>query len=338
MGKRGAFERGRVRPFCRFPGKGDAREGFKIEVRVALRGGNAAVAEQLLHGAQIRPAFQQMRGKGMAQIVGGDVLRNARLLGPLFQNARGLTPVQPFSASSQKGRPFSVHGRHAVPYGEPAGERCHAGVAERYDALLAALAHNPDVTAFRAHVVHVQAESFGYAQARAVEQFQKRLVPQKKYLVGGESVAGSGCGARCGGLFVQQAENLIHVEHGRMPLILTRIAHSGAGIGLYLVEAQKVMKQGAQCGKLARHGGAGHALAEQRGGKALHHLLRDFGRPLQRGSHAAQVGFKFQNVHGVGRHRGFGGSFLKLHPGKKGGGGDGQLIGDFGKTAHDLAS
>ena len=47
----------------------NAREGVEIEVRVALRGGYAAVAEQLLNGAQIRAAFQKVRGKGVAQIV-----------------------------------------------------------------------------------------------------------------------------------------------------------------------------------------------------------------------------------------------------------------------------
>jgi hypothetical protein len=38
-------------------------------MRVDLRGGNVGVPEQLLNHAQIRPAFQQVAGKGMAQRV-----------------------------------------------------------------------------------------------------------------------------------------------------------------------------------------------------------------------------------------------------------------------------
>ena len=36
-------------------------------VRVDLRGGHAGVPEQFLHGAHVRAALDQVRGKGMAQ-------------------------------------------------------------------------------------------------------------------------------------------------------------------------------------------------------------------------------------------------------------------------------
>ena len=49
-------------------------EGFEIEVRISLCGGNAAVAEQLLNAAQICPPFQKMGGKRMTEVVGGKML------------------------------------------------------------------------------------------------------------------------------------------------------------------------------------------------------------------------------------------------------------------------
>ena len=36
-------------------------------MRVDLRGGHAGVPEQFLHGAHVRAALDQVRGKGMAQ-------------------------------------------------------------------------------------------------------------------------------------------------------------------------------------------------------------------------------------------------------------------------------
>ena len=72
----------------------NAGKGVEVEVRVALRGGNAAVAEQLLHGAKVRPAFQKVGGKGVAQIVRRNVLGNAGLLRPFLQNAGGLPPLK----------------------------------------------------------------------------------------------------------------------------------------------------------------------------------------------------------------------------------------------------
>lgn len=52
-----------------------ARMGFIIHffhmgarhMRVDLRAGNAGMAQQLLHGAQIRTVFQEMRGEAVAQ-------------------------------------------------------------------------------------------------------------------------------------------------------------------------------------------------------------------------------------------------------------------------------
>jgi len=44
------------------------------QVSVSLGGGEAAMTQQLLDGAQVRPSIEQMGGKGMAQGMGGDML------------------------------------------------------------------------------------------------------------------------------------------------------------------------------------------------------------------------------------------------------------------------
>ena len=43
-------------------------------VRVDLRGGQAGVSEQLLHGAQVRPIVQHVGGKGMTELVRRKIL------------------------------------------------------------------------------------------------------------------------------------------------------------------------------------------------------------------------------------------------------------------------
>ncbi len=46
------------------------RQVLKVEVGVDLGGGEAGVAEQFLHRAQVAGGFEQMGGEGVAQQVG----------------------------------------------------------------------------------------------------------------------------------------------------------------------------------------------------------------------------------------------------------------------------
>lgn len=46
----------------RMSGVVNLRQGFEVEVRIALGGGNTAVAQQFLHAAQIGPALQKVGG------------------------------------------------------------------------------------------------------------------------------------------------------------------------------------------------------------------------------------------------------------------------------------
>lgn len=90
-------------------------------MRVDLRGGDARVTQQFLHGAHVGPALDQMRGEGMAQCVRMQGLvdmrafpaarmishtdcLDSRLPRLLRNNAR--RSVGPFAFDSSCGRPF----------------------------------------------------------------------------------------------------------------------------------------------------------------------------------------------------------------------------------------
>ena len=114
----------------------DAGECVEVEVGIALCGGDAAVPEQFLHGAQVSPAFQHMRGKGMPQVVRGNVLGYARQFGKLIKDTCGLATVQSFASFAEEDSPFAMLGRDLVTDFQPAGQCDHAGIAEQNLPLL----------------------------------------------------------------------------------------------------------------------------------------------------------------------------------------------------------
>ena len=59
-------------------------EGAAVDVYIYFGGGDALVAEHLLNGAQVRPALEQMGGKGVAQCVGTDGFLYAGFCGETF--------------------------------------------------------------------------------------------------------------------------------------------------------------------------------------------------------------------------------------------------------------
>ena len=54
----------------------DSAQVLKVEMGVYLGSADAAVAQEHLHDPQIRPTFQEMRCKGMAEYVGRDFALN----------------------------------------------------------------------------------------------------------------------------------------------------------------------------------------------------------------------------------------------------------------------
>lgn len=66
----------------------DAHKMIKGDVRVALGGGKAGMAEQFLHGAHIRAVLQHVRGEGVTQGVRRQMLRQSGAFADLVENPR----------------------------------------------------------------------------------------------------------------------------------------------------------------------------------------------------------------------------------------------------------
>lgn len=82
----------------------DAHKMIKGDVRVALGGGKAGMAEQFLHGAHIRAVLQHVRGEGVTQGVRRQMLRQSGAFADLVENPRRLPPVEPLaSVAHEKG-------------------------------------------------------------------------------------------------------------------------------------------------------------------------------------------------------------------------------------------
>src|SRR5260370_40101943 len=79
------------------------------ELRVALRSGQALVAEQFLNGAQVGALFQHVGPKGMTQSARVNVRRQALRNGDFFYDAADAAPGEPSAAPVHKPRgPFPV--------------------------------------------------------------------------------------------------------------------------------------------------------------------------------------------------------------------------------------
>jgi hypothetical protein len=83
----------------------DLQHMLHRKLRVALRGGQALVAEQLLNGAQVGAFFQHVRAESMAQRVRMHVrrksLRDRNLLDDAAHTARGEPPAAPVDEQSR---------------------------------------------------------------------------------------------------------------------------------------------------------------------------------------------------------------------------------------------
>ena len=67
----------------------DAAQAFRLDMSIDFRGADVRVPEQELYRAQIRAAFQQMRGKGMPESMGRDGSTDTRQQGVFLLTAQG---------------------------------------------------------------------------------------------------------------------------------------------------------------------------------------------------------------------------------------------------------
>ena len=142
---------------------------------VDLRRRDVGMAQQRLQHAQVGPARQQMRGKGVAQDVRADPL--GRDPGQPGQRADDLVqphPAQMRLAAREQPRPRRRR------RGEPVGDGLLGARRDRREPLLVALAADHQERLAGAHRAPRQRHQFGRAQSRPVEQFDQRQVAQRQ--------------------------------------------------------------------------------------------------------------------------------------------------------------
>lgn len=91
-------------PGPRVRGVINAHQMIKRELRIALSRRQTAVSQEFLHTAQIRPGFQQMCGKGVAQSVRRNHCGQTGAGAQSGDDARRLATLQPRAAPSYEDR------------------------------------------------------------------------------------------------------------------------------------------------------------------------------------------------------------------------------------------
>ena len=133
---------------------------FHRDVRVDLRGREAGVTEDLLHGAQVGAAFEQVGRGGVAQPVRPQV-GSARQLGQMLvhqpADRSGIDPPT-LRAQDQRGTAAGP-GQRGPPLPEPRVQRALGRSAERHGPLLVALADHPDHPPVPVDVIDIQTDS-----------------------------------------------------------------------------------------------------------------------------------------------------------------------------------
>src|SRR6266516_7123330 len=131
----------------------DAAQSLAVDVAVDLRRRERAVAEQLLNRPQIRPAFQQMRCERVTQSV--------RMREEASQRRR----VEPAAARRHEERVLRITHELRARLVQIACELQRGLLAERHDALLAALAADVKLLLLEVDVREVEIDGLAASQA-----------------------------------------------------------------------------------------------------------------------------------------------------------------------------
>ena len=170
------------------------------------------MAQQFLHGAQVAAAFQQVRGKRVAEQVRVDVHIQPLLLGPgshaQLHGARGealaTTPDEQWPR-----RRFFAARQIFVAQSQPSQHGTTRRAADGDDALLTALAGDAHQLLVEVDVAEVQAHQFGQTDAAGVEQLHHGEVARGERGVRRYGRLGRWCQLRR-----QQAGHTVHIERG----------------------------------------------------------------------------------------------------------------------------
>ena len=143
---------------------------------VDLRGGQALVAQHLLHRAQVAAGVEQVGGEAVAQGVRGDGLEPARAAQPAFEQERHARVGEAPAAVVEEERALALGGARAA-LAQVLPQAGEGGIAHRHEPLPGALAHDPHEPRNEIHVPHVEGRQLRAAQAAGVEQLQDGAVP-----------------------------------------------------------------------------------------------------------------------------------------------------------------
>src|SRR6266481_3448755 len=150
----------------------------EVDVRVALRGGEARVTEQLLDGAQVGARPEEVGREGVAERVG------RRLGGRAAREHVGLHEAphaprgQPPAARVQEDRAVRDRETRLGRAGAVGGEGAERRPPDRHDPLLASLAEDAEQAGVLVHVLPVEADELAHAQPRGVEHLEERAAAQ----------------------------------------------------------------------------------------------------------------------------------------------------------------
>ena len=267
------------------------------------------MAQQFLNGAQVCAHIQQMSGVAVAQPVGVNPARQARLQSALAQpppDIAGIQPPRRSAAPPAQRRKQRLGQRAPVAAGmEPALQRLPRLPRQRQHALFAALAPHAHHPAVQIHIAHIQRHQFAHPHAGAVEQLEHRPVAQRRRAFGGCGRAGRCGGGLCGafggcdlGRAVEQGVAIVHRQRLGQAARGAGRGNANGGIGPARAAAHQVAEEAAQRGQLAPQGGGG--LPAVAGGQEAAHI---FGAHRLRAAPFSHKGRELPHIGGVGAPR-----------------------------------
>lgn len=242
-----------------------ARQVFKdllaqktaVDVRVKLRGADAFVAQHGLNGTQVGSPFEQMRGKGVAQRVRRNTLRDARPFGIYLQVVK--------HRDARKMLAAPVAHEHVVllaradvdvaAVGKPPLQLPHRLGRNGYQALLIALSRHAHKALFKVQVAHFQKAKLAHAQPATVKHLYNRLIALP---LGLRKVDGR-----------LKAFHLVEREHLRKVVGPFGRFEQFGRVGVDVAVLQQKLEVRAHPRQDARNGGDGYAQVVERSGKAV---------------------------------------------------------------------
>ena len=161
----------------------DLEQAFGLDVRIELRGAHVRMAEEDLHGTEIRPAFQQVGGEGVPERVRGNGFSDARLQRVAFDQLPDALPGEAVAGAVEE-HPVLNGGEEGAHDFEVFGHAHDRRVMQGDKALLASLAENAHDAPLEIQIDGLQFDELGNAHTRGVQQLQHGPIPEPE-LAGG---------------------------------------------------------------------------------------------------------------------------------------------------------